>query len=122
MLPRSRATQAHPPVHNPPAATRALRGRNSKGCLIMSPYRTTFVVAALCLLLTTTRPTAQDAAPPPKLAVINQVKVINAMQETKDLAQAMTAHRQQVEAEHAKRADEVNEAVKRRGLYEEGTA
>lgn len=79
------------------------------------------VVAAACFLLFASRASAQDAFPG-RIAIVNQIKVLNAMQETKDLNDAVGAKRQQIEAEGKKRQDEVADAYRKRALWEEGTA
>ena len=61
---------------------------------------------------------AQDA---PRIAVVNPAKVFNEMQETKDLKQKMEADRKTITDEGQRRGQEVDEAKKRRALFNEGT-
>lgn len=63
---------------------------------------------------------AQDVAPA-KVGTVNPAKVFNEMQETKDLKQAMDGQRQQIENEAKQRNDQVQEARKRRALFEDGS-
>src|SRR5687768_8325578 len=73
------------------------------------------VAAAFCL------PAAAQDAQPAKVGTVNPAKVFNEMQETKDLKQSMDGQRQQIENEGKQRAEQVNEAKRKRALFNEGT-
>jgi Skp family chaperone for outer membrane proteins len=61
---------------------------------------------------------AQDA---PRIATVNPAKVFSEMQETKDLKQKMEADRKTITDEGQRRGQEVEDAKKRRALFNEGT-
>jgi Skp family chaperone for outer membrane proteins len=61
---------------------------------------------------------AQDG---PRIATVNPPKVFNEMQETKDLKQKMEADRKTITDEGQRRGLEVEDAKKRRALFNEGT-
>ena len=79
----------------------------------------TFALAAVAVLAAA-GPTAsaQDA---PRIATVNPAKVFNEMQETKDLKQKMEADRQSIQTEGQRRGAEVEDAKKKRALFNEGT-
>ena len=61
---------------------------------------------------------AQDA---PRIATVNPAKVFSEMQETKDLKQKMEADRKTITDEGQRKGAEVEDAKKRRALFNEGT-
>jgi len=78
----------------------------------------TLALSVAALVLPARFAAAQDA---PRIAVVNPAKVFNEMQETKDLKQAMEQNGQAIKAEGQKRQQEVEEAKKKRMLFNEGT-
>src|SRR4051794_41086420 len=74
--------------------------------------------SALAACLAATPAAAQDA---PRIAVVNPAKVFNEMQETKDLKQKMESDRKTITDEGTRRGQEVEDAKKRRALFNEGT-
>lgn len=78
----------------------------------------TLALSVAALVLPARFAAAQDA---PRIAVVNPAKVFNEMQETKDLKQAMESNGQAIKAEGQKRQQEVEEAKKKRQLFNEGT-
>jgi Skp family chaperone for outer membrane proteins len=77
-----------------------------------------FAFAAVAALIAAPFATAQDN---PRIAVVNPAKVFNEMQETKDLKQKMEADRKSITEEGQRRGQEVEDAKKRRALFNEGT-
>ena len=77
-----------------------------------------FAFAAVAALVAAPVATAQDG---PRIAVVNPAKVFNEMQETKDLKQKMEADRKTITDEGQRRGQEVEDAKKRRALFNEGT-
>jgi Skp family chaperone for outer membrane proteins len=77
-----------------------------------------FAFAAVAALVAAPFATAQDN---PRIAVVNPAKVFNEMQETKDLKQKMEADRKSITEEGQRRGQEVEDAKKRRALFNEGT-
>jgi Skp family chaperone for outer membrane proteins len=78
----------------------------------------TFALSIAALALPGGRAAAQDS---PRIAIVNPAKVFNEMQETKDLKQAMESNGQAIKAEGQKRQADVEEAKKKRSLFNEGT-
>ena len=78
-----------------------------------------FAFAAVAVAFTLPA-SAQDVGTA-KVGTVNPAKVFNEMQETKDLKQAMDGQRQQIENEAKQRNDQVQEARKRRALFEDGS-
>src|SRR5690349_19182715 len=76
-----------------------------------------FAVAALAAAVTDPA-AAQDA---PRIATVNRAKVFSEIQETKDLKQKMEADRKTITDEGQRRGQEVEDAKKRRALFNEGT-
>ena len=74
--------------------------------------------AAVVSLVAAPFAAAQDG---PRIAVVNPAKVFNEMQETKDLKQKMEADRKTITDEGQRRGQEVEDAKKRRALFNEGT-
>ena len=77
-----------------------------------------FAFAAVSALVAAPFAAAQDV---PRIAVVNPAKVFNEMQETKDLKQKMEADRKTITDEGQRRGQEVEDAKKRRALFNEGT-
>ena len=61
------------------------------------------------------------AQEPPRIATVNPAKVFSEMQETKDLKQKMEADRKTITDEGQRKGAEVEDAKKRRALFNEGT-
>jgi Skp family chaperone for outer membrane proteins len=78
----------------------------------------TLALSVAALVLPARFAAAQDG---PRIAIVNPAKVFNEMQETKDLKQKMESDRQAIQAEGKRRQDEVEEAKKKRTLFNEGT-
>jgi Skp family chaperone for outer membrane proteins len=78
-----------------------------------------FAVVTASFVLPARFAAAQDAGP--RIATINPAKVFNEMQETKDLKQKMENDRQAITAEGQRRQADLEEAKKRRTLFNEGT-
>jgi Skp family chaperone for outer membrane proteins len=74
--------------------------------------------SALAAVFAATPATAQDA---PRIATVNPAKVFSEMQETKDLKQKMEADRKTITDEGQRRGQEVEDAKKKRALFNEGT-
>jgi Skp family chaperone for outer membrane proteins len=77
-----------------------------------------FAFAAVAALVAGPFAAAQDT---PRIAVVNPAKVFNEMQETKDLKQKMESDRKTITDEGTRRGQEVEDAKKRRALFNEGT-
>lgn len=78
-----------------------------------------FAFSAVAALAVASLPAAaQDA---PRIATVNPAKVFSEMQETKDLKQKMEADRKTITDEGQRRGQEVEDAKKRRALFNEGT-
>jgi len=77
-----------------------------------------FAFAAVSALVAAPFAAAQDG---PRIATVNPAKVFNEMQETKDLKQKMEADRKTITDEGQRRGQEVEDAKKRRALFNEGT-
>jgi Skp family chaperone for outer membrane proteins len=77
-----------------------------------------FAFAALAACLPAAVATAQDV---PRVATVNPAKIFNDMQETKDLKQKMDADRKAITDEGQRRNAEVEDAKKRRALFNDGT-
>src|SRR5689334_39786 len=75
-------------------------------------------LSALAACFAATPATAQDA---PRIATVNPAKVFSEMQETKDLKQKMEADRKTITDEGQRRGQEVEDAKKKRALFNEGT-
>jgi Skp family chaperone for outer membrane proteins len=74
--------------------------------------------SALAAVFAASPATAQDA---PRIATVNPAKVFSEMQETKDLKQKMEADRKTITDEGQRRGQEVEDAKKKRALFNEGT-
>jgi Skp family chaperone for outer membrane proteins len=77
-----------------------------------------FAFAAVSALVAAPFAAAQDV---PRIAVVNPAKVFNEMQETKDLKQKMEADRKTITDEGQRKGQDVEDAKKRRALFNEGT-
>lgn len=77
-----------------------------------------FALAALAACLPARFAAAQDV---PRVATVNIAKIFNDMQETKDLKQKMDADRKAITEEGQRRNAEVEDAKKRRALFNDGT-
>ena len=75
-------------------------------------------LGALAACFAATPATAQDA---PRIATVNPAKVFSEMQETKDLKQKMESDRKTITDEGQRRGTEVEDAKKKRALFNEGT-
>ena len=84
--------------------------------------RRTLVAFALAALAACVVPgpsaSAQDG---PRIATINPAKIFGEMQETKDLKQKMASDAKAITDEGQRRGAEVEDAKKRRGLFNDGT-
>ena len=78
-------------------------------------HATLAILAALFACVTAN---AQEGT---KVAVVSPGRAFQEMQETKDLKQKMESDRQAIQAEGKRRQDEVEEAKKKRTLFNEGT-
>jgi len=79
----------------------------------------TFALTAVALVLPARLASAQDA---PKIATVNTAKVFNEMLETKDLKQKMDSDGAAIKAEGERRKADLEDAQKKRALFNEGTA
>jgi len=77
-----------------------------------------FAFAAVSALVAAPFAAAQE---PPRIATVNPAKVFSEMQETKDLKQKMEADRKTITDEGQRKGAEVEDAKKRRALFNEGT-
>jgi Skp family chaperone for outer membrane proteins len=77
-----------------------------------------FALSAAALILPAGVAAAQDN---PRIATVNPARVFNEMQETKDLKQKMENDRQTITAEGQKRQQDIEEARKKRQLFQEGS-
>jgi Skp family chaperone for outer membrane proteins len=78
-----------------------------------------FALTAVALVMPARFATAQDG---PKIATVNTAKVFNEMLETKDLKQKMDSDGNAIKGEGERRKADLQEAQKRRDLFNEGTA
>lgn len=78
-----------------------------------------FAFAAVAALAVAALPAAAQEAP--RIATVNPAKVFSEMQETKDLKQKMEADRKTITDEGQRKGAEVEDAKKRRALFNEGT-
>jgi len=78
-----------------------------------------FAFSAVAALAVAALPAA--AQEPPRIATVNPAKVFSEMQETKDLKQKMEADRKTITDEGQRKGAEVEDAKKRRALFNEGT-
>ena len=76
------------------------------------------VLSAAAVMLPARFASAQDG---PHIGIVNPAKVFNEMQETKDLKQKMEADRKTITDEGQRKGAEVEDAKKRRALFNEGT-
>lgn len=80
---------------------------------------TSFVAVVVAALLLPGVARAQEAL---RIAIVNPARVFTDMQETKDLKQKMEAEARAIRDEEERRAKDVEEARKRRNLFNPGTA
>jgi Skp family chaperone for outer membrane proteins len=78
-----------------------------------------FTLAALAGLVAPAPFAAAQSGP--SIATINPAKIFNEMQETKDLKQKMASDAKAITDEGQRRGAEVEDAKKRRGLFNDGT-